>query len=166
MGLLVLVRHGQSEWNSKRIFSGQGNPKLTSQGIEEAKRSGQLLKSKLLKFDLAYSSRLERARKTLDLILAEMEQSHLHIIEDKRFNERDYGDLTGITVEATCQKYGVEQVRRWRQSFDEVPPGGESLEMTAKRTSDAFNNCVLPHLLNGKISSSLHIEIHCVRWSR
>ncbi|WP_208990949.1 2,3-bisphosphoglycerate-dependent phosphoglycerate mutase [Pseudovibrio sp. Tun.PSC04-5.I4] len=144
MGLLVLVRHGQSEWNSKRIFSGQSNPKLTAQGVEEAKRTGQLLKSKSLKFDMAYSSCLARARNTLGLILTEMEQSQLHVIEDKRFNERDYGELTGLTVEAASQNYGVEQVHRWRQSFDEVPPGGESLEMTAKRTSNAFNSCVLP----------------------
>ncbi|SFT80425.1 2,3-bisphosphoglycerate-dependent phosphoglycerate mutase [Pseudovibrio denitrificans] len=150
MGLLVLVRHGQSEWNARRVFSGQGNPDLTPKGIEEAKNAGRALKAHAIQFDLAYSSALTRARKTLEHILEEAEQSHLHVIEDKLFNERAYGELTGKAIEEVCQQHGVEQVHKWRHSLNAVPPGGESLEMTANRALGVFRHRVLPQLSNGK----------------
>ncbi|KZL19612.1 2,3-bisphosphoglycerate-dependent phosphoglycerate mutase [Pseudovibrio axinellae] len=150
MGLLVLVRHGQSEWNARKIFSGQGNPDLTQQGIAEARRTGGLLKSQSIQFDLAYSSGLTRARKTLDLILSETGHTHLHVNEDNLLFERDYGELTGVTMQDACRKHGEEQVRQWRQSLYAVPPGGESLEMAASRASGMFTQSVLPHLSAGK----------------
>ena len=150
MGLLVLVRHGQSEWNALKVFSGQGNPELTPKGIEEARNAGRTLNSHAIRFDLAYSSGLIRARKTLDLILEENGQSHLQVIEDKLFNERAYGELTGIPIEQACQQHGAEQVHQWRNSLHAVPPGGESLEMTANRAHDVFRHRVLPQLVSGK----------------
>ncbi|KZK95488.1 2,3-bisphosphoglycerate-dependent phosphoglycerate mutase [Pseudovibrio sp. Ad46] len=150
MGLLVLVRHGQSEWNALKVFSGQANPELSAKGIDEARNAGRTLNSQAIQFDLAYSSGLRRARKTLDLILEEAEQSHLHVIEDKLFNERAYGDLTGIPIESAVQEHGVEQVHQWRHSLHAVPPGGESVEMTANRAHGVFKHRVLPQLMNGK----------------
>ncbi len=151
----MLVRHGQSEWNARRIFSGQGNPDLTPTGVEEARNAGRTLRSQAIQFDLAYSSGLRRARKTLDLILQETDQSHLNVIEEMQFNERAYGKLTGITIEEACQTHGEAQVHQWRNSLQAVPPDGESLEMTANRAHSVFRHRVLPQLTDGKkISSS------------
>ncbi|GHB25898.1 2,3-bisphosphoglycerate-dependent phosphoglycerate mutase [Pseudovibrio japonicus] len=150
MGMLVLVRHGQSEWNARRIFSGQGDPELTPKGVEEARNAGRTLGSQAIQFDMAYSSTLKRARKTLDLILQETNQPHLHVIKDDQLNERAYGKLTGTSIEEACHKHGEAQVHQWRNSLQAVPPGGESLEMTANRAHSVFKHRVLPQLTSGK----------------
>ncbi len=146
----MLVRHGQSEWNARRIFSGQGDPDLTLKGVEEARDAGRTLNSQAIQFDMAYSSGLRRARKTLDLILQETNQSHLDVIEDELLNERAYGKLTGTTIEKACQEHGEAQVHQWRNSLQAVPPGGESLEMTASRAHSVFKHRVLPQLISGQ----------------
>ncbi len=150
MGLLVLVRHGQSEWNARKVFSGQGNPELTEQGIEEARNTGQLLSSRAMRFDLAFTSCLNRAKSTLTIILEQMQLTHVPVVEDAQLNERDYGMLTGMTIEAARQKYGTEQVHHWRTSLHALPPGGETLEMTGTRAFKVFQEYILPELNSGK----------------
>jgi 2,3-bisphosphoglycerate-dependent phosphoglycerate mutase len=147
--LLVLVRHGQSEWNLKNLFTGWKNPDLTAQGVEEAKAAGRALKEMKLTFDEAYTSDLLRAQRTLDLMLGEMGVS-LPITRDQALNERDYGDLTGMNKDEAREKFGEEQVHIWRRSFDVPPPGGESLEMTAQRVLPYFDSVILPRVLAGR----------------
>ena len=147
--LLVLVRHGQSEWNLKNLFTGWKNPDLTAQGVEEAKAAGRALKEMKLTFDEAYTSDLLRAQRTLDLMLGEMGIS-LPITRDQALNERDYGDLTGMNKDEAREKFGEEQVHIWRRSFDVPPPGGESLEMTAQRVLPYFDSVILPRVLAGR----------------
>src|SRR5690606_20358925 len=132
--LLVLVRHGQSEWNLKNLFTGWKDPGLTEQGIAEAKAAGQRLKALGLSFDIGFTSVLTRAQKTLDLILAEMGQSELPVVRDQALNERDYGDLSGLNKDDARKQWGEEQVHIWRRSYDIAPPGGESLRDTLART--------------------------------
>ena len=132
--LLVLVRHGQSEWNLKNLFTGWRDVDLTEQGIEEARTAGRKLKAQGLVFDVAYTSALKRAQRTLDLLLAEMGQNSLKIVRDQALNERDYGDLSGLNKDDARKKWGEEQVHIWRRSYDIAPPGGESLRDTLART--------------------------------
>ena len=148
--LLVLVRHGQSEWNLKNLFTGWRDPGLTEKGVEEARQAGKSLKAKGLSFDLAFTSDLSRAQDTLTLILEEIDQTGLETIKDKALNERDYGDLTGLNKDDARKKWGDEQVHIWRRSFDIPPPGGESLKDTADRVLPYFRSEILPRVLAGK----------------
>ncbi|MEP4029883.1 2,3-bisphosphoglycerate-dependent phosphoglycerate mutase [Roseibium polysiphoniae] len=148
--LLVLVRHGQSEWNLKNLFTGWKDPDLTEQGVAEAKNAGVQLHDMKLQFDIAYTSVLQRAQKTLNLILEELGQQGLETIKDQALNERDYGDITGMNKDEARQQFGEEQVHIWRRSFDIPPPGGESLKMTAERVLPYYRTEILPQVLSGK----------------
>jgi 2,3-bisphosphoglycerate-dependent phosphoglycerate mutase len=149
-GTLVLVRHGQSDWNLKNLFTGWRDPDLTPKGIEEAKAAGRALKAKGLHFDVAYTSELTRAQHTLQLILGELDQSKLPVIEDIALNERDYGELSGLNKDDARAKWGEAQVHIWRRSYDVPPPGGESLKDTLARTLPYFVTDILPDVLSGK----------------
>ena len=148
--LLVLVRHGQSEWNLKNLFTGWRDPGLTEKGVGEARQAGKSLKEKDLSFDLAFTSVLSRAQDTLTLILEEIGQTGLETIKDQALNERDYGDLTGLNKDDARKKWGDEQVHIWRRSFDIPPPGGESLKDTADRVLPYFKSEILPRVLAGE----------------
>lgn len=148
--LLVLVRHGQSEWNLKNLFTGWKDVDLTEQGIAEAIQAGRNLKAKGLEFDVAYTSHLMRAQKTLTLILDEIGQSGLETIEEQALNERDYGDLVGLNKDDARKKWGDEQVHIWRRSYDTPPPGGESLKDTVARVLPYYVQHILPDVLRGK----------------
>jgi 2,3-bisphosphoglycerate-dependent phosphoglycerate mutase len=148
--LLVLVRHGQSEWNLKNLFTGWRDVDLTEQGITEAKEAGRKLKAKGIVFDVAYTSALKRAQRTLDLLLAEMGQTGIPIVRDVALNERDYGDLSGLNKDDARKKWGEEQVHIWRRSYDIAPPGGESLRDTLARTLPYYVQEILPSVLQGK----------------
>lgn len=148
--LLVLVRHGQSEWNLKNLFTGWKDPALTEKGVAEAKAAGQRLKAKSLQFDIAYTSVLSRAQKTLDLILSEIGQAGLHTVKDQALNERDYGDLTGLNKDDARAKWGEEQVLIWRRSYDVPPPGGESLKDTLARALPYYIKHIQPRVLRGE----------------
>ncbi|MCA1299933.1 2,3-bisphosphoglycerate-dependent phosphoglycerate mutase [Stappia indica] len=148
--LLVLVRHGQSEWNLKNLFTGWKDPDLTEQGVAEARAAGGKLKDLKLTFDVAYTSALTRAQRTLALLLEELGQPDLETIRDEALNERDYGDLTGMNKDEAREKFGEEQVHVWRRSFDVPPPGGESLEMTAERVLPYYRSEILPRVIAGE----------------
>ncbi len=148
--LLVLVRHGQSEWNLKNLFTGWKDVDLTAQGVAEAKKAGETLKARGIKFDVAFTSALQRAQKTLDLVLAEMGASKIPIFRDAALNERDYGDLVGLNKDDARKKWGDEQVHKWRRSYDIAPPGGESLRDTVARALPYFVQEILPRVLRGE----------------
>ncbi|MBL8571574.1 MAG: 2,3-bisphosphoglycerate-dependent phosphoglycerate mutase [Phreatobacter sp.] len=148
--LLVLTRHGESEWNLKNLFTGWKDPGLTEKGVEEAKRAGRQLKSLGLSFDIAYTSDLSRAQRTLSLILDEIGQPGLETIRDFRLNERDYGDLSGLNKAETAAKYGEDQVHIWRRSYDVPPPGGESLKDTVARVLPYYVAEILPRVMRGE----------------
>lgn len=148
--LLVLVRHGQSEWNLKNLFTGWKDPGLTEQGVAEASTAGAKLRDLKLAFDMAYTSDLTRAQHTLELILRELGQEGLETVRDQALNERDYGDLTGMNKDEAREKFGEEQVHVWRRSFDVPPPGGESLKMTAERVLPYYRSEILPQVISGK----------------
>ena len=148
--LLVLVRHGQSEWNLKNLFTGWRDVDLTEQGVTEARAAGRKLKAQGLTFDIAYTSALKRAQRTLDLMLEEMGQTGLPIVKDLALNERDYGDLSGLNKDDARKKWGEEQVLIWRRSYDIAPPGGESLKDTLARTLPYYVTEILPRVLRGE----------------
>jgi 2,3-bisphosphoglycerate-dependent phosphoglycerate mutase len=148
--LLVLTRHGQSEWNLKNLFTGWKDPDLTAQGVEEAKAGGRKLKAAGIAFDVAFTSDLSRAQKTCDLILAELDQTGLTTHRDMALNERDYGELSGLNKDDARKKWGEEQVHVWRRSYDVPPPGGESLKDTAARVLPYYVHRILPAVLSGK----------------
>ncbi|MDA8776928.1 2,3-bisphosphoglycerate-dependent phosphoglycerate mutase [Alphaproteobacteria bacterium] len=150
MSRLVLVRHGQSEWNEKNLFTGWRDPGLTQQGIGEAKAAGIALKAGGMRFDLAFTSNLQRAQKTLSLLLAEQGQTDLAVTRNEALNERDYGDLAGLNKDDAREKWGAEQVHIWRRSFDTPPPGGESLKDTAARVLPYYEAEILPLIRAGK----------------
>ena len=149
-GTLILVRHGQSEWNLLNLFTGWKNPDLTEKGVSEARAAGQLIKSKGYKPDLYYTSALKRAQHTLDLILEEMGIVNLVISRNQALNERDYGDLSGLNKDDARKKWGEEQVHQWRRSYDVPPPGGESLKDTADRVLPYYEAEIAPHAAEGK----------------
>ncbi len=149
-GTLVLVRHGQSEWNLKNLFTGWRDPDLTELGIEEAKTGGKALAETGIKFDVAFTSDLTRAQKTLTLILDEIGQQGLETIRDQALNERDYGDLSGLNKDDARAKWGEEQVHIWRRSYDVPPPGGESLRDTGARVWPYYLTEILPRVLRGE----------------
>ncbi|WP_027835790.1 2,3-bisphosphoglycerate-dependent phosphoglycerate mutase [Maritalea myrionectae] len=146
---LILVRHGQSEWNLKNLFTGWKNPGLTDKGIEEAKAAGELLKSRGYEIELCYTSALKRAQHTLDLMLEEMGITNMTIIRNQDLNERDYGDLAGLNKDDAREKWGDEQVHIWRRSYDTPPPGGESLKDTADRVLPYYKREIEPRVLDG-----------------
>src|SRR5262245_23415693 len=148
--LLVLVRHGQSEWNLKNLFTGWRDVDLTEQGVSEAREAGRKLKGQGLVFDIAFTSALKRAQRTLDLALAEMGQTGLKIVRDQALNDRDYGDLSGLNKDDARKKWGEEQVHIWRRSYDVAPPGGESLRDTLARTLPYYVQEILPCVLRGE----------------
>ena len=146
---LVLVRHGQSEWNAKNLFTGWKDPKLTDLGIQEAIRAGELLETRNLNFDLMFTSDLFRAQETGRLILEQINQKDIEIIQDQSLNERNYGDLAGLNKDEAREKWGEEQVHIWRRSFDVPPPGGESLKNTAERVLPYFEIKIMPKVKEG-----------------
>jgi 2,3-bisphosphoglycerate-dependent phosphoglycerate mutase len=149
-GTLVLVRHGQSEWNLKNLFTGWKDPALTEKGVGEARAAGQRLKARGLSFDICFTSALSRAQNTLKLILEEMGQTGLPETRDQALNERDYGELTGLNKDDARKKWGEEQVHIWRRSYDVPPPGGESLKDTLARSLPYYVHTIQPHVLEGK----------------
>lgn len=149
-GTLILVRHGQSEWNLENLFTGWRNPNLTEQGIGEARATGVALKAAGLTPDLFYTSALRRAQHTLDLILEELGILNVTITRNIALNERDYGDLSGLNKDDARAKWGEEQVLVWRRSYDVPPPGGESLKDTAARTLPYYEAEIVPLLKAGK----------------
>lgn len=149
-GTLILVRHGQSEWNLKNLFTGWRNPNLTEKGEGEARATGKALKNANIVPDLYYTSGLRRAQHTLDLMLEEMGVQNVTITRNVALNERDYGDLSGLNKDDAREKWGEEQVHIWRRSFDVPPPGGESLKDTAARTLPYYEAEILPQLKAGK----------------
>ena len=146
---LVLVRHGQSEWNAKNLFTGWKDPKLTDLGIQEAIKAGDLLETRNLKFDLMFTSDLFRAQETGRLILEQMNHADIQVIKDQSLNERNYGDLAGLNKDEAREKWGEEQVHIWRRSFDIPPPGGESLKNTAERVLPYFELEIMPKVKEG-----------------
>ena len=147
--LLVLVRHGQSDWNLKNLFTGWRDVDLTDKGVTEAREAGRKLKAQGLKFDVAFTSALKRAQRTLDLMLEELGQNP-PIIRDQALNERDYGDLVGLNKDDARKKWGEEQVLKWRRSYDIAPPGGESLKDTLARALPYYVTEILPRVLRGE----------------
>jgi 2,3-bisphosphoglycerate-dependent phosphoglycerate mutase len=148
--LLVLVRHGQSEWNLKNLFTGWKDPDLTELGVKEAIAAGRKLKDEGLSFDVAFTSALTRAQHTLDLALKEMGQSGIPVTKNLALNERDYGDLSGLNKDDARARWGEEQVLVWRRSYDVPPPGGESLKDTLARTLPYYVQEILPAVLRGQ----------------
>lgn len=149
-GTLVLVRHGQSEWNLKNLFTGWKNPDLTEQGLQEAIDGGAALKEYGIVYDIAFTSVLLRAERTLDIILEGIGQTDLETIHDQALNERDYGDLSGLNKDDARKKWGDEQVHAWRRSYDTPPPGGESLKDTGARVWPYYMIEILPRVLSGQ----------------
>ncbi|WP_298960143.1 2,3-bisphosphoglycerate-dependent phosphoglycerate mutase [uncultured Methylobacterium sp.] len=148
--LLVLARHGQSEWNLKNLFTGWKDPGLTDLGVEEARAAGRRLKARGVQFDVAFTSDLTRAQRTCALILEELGQSGLPTIADQALNERDYGDLSGLNKDDARAKWGEEQVHLWRRSYDVPPPGGESLKDTVARVLPYTMREIMPRVLRGE----------------
>jgi 2,3-bisphosphoglycerate-dependent phosphoglycerate mutase len=144
------VRHGQSDWNLKNLFTGWKDPDLTEQGVEEAHAAGRALKAKGLVFDRAFTSKLIRAQNTLKLITKELGQENLPTTMDQALNERDYGDLSGLNKDEARKKWGEEQVHVWRRSYDVPPPGGESLKDTVARVLPYYCQVLLPSVLSGE----------------
>src|SRR4030088_3174381 len=148
--LLVLVRHGESEWNLKNLFTGWRDVDLTPNGIAEARAAGRKLKAQGVSFTIAFTSALIRAQRSLDLMLEELGQSGIPVFRDKALNERDYGDLSGLNKDDARAKWGADQVHVWRRSYDVAPPGGESLKDTAARVLPYYIEEILPRVLRGE----------------
>jgi|SRR5579875_382561 2,3-bisphosphoglycerate-dependent phosphoglycerate mutase len=147
--ILVLLRHGQSDWNLKNLFTGWKDPDLTAKGLEEARAAGKCLKARGLSFDRAFTSNLVRAQHTLKLVLAEAGEPGVEIIHDRALNERDYGVLCGLNKDDAIRRWGDEQVELWRRSYDVRPPGGESLKDTVARVLPYYCQKILPEVLRG-----------------
>ena len=154
---LILVRHGQSEWNAKNLFTGWKDPGLTDQGVSEAKNAGKLILEQKIEFDVMYTSMLSRAQKTGDIILEILNQKEIPIIQNEALNERHYGSLAGLNKDDARKKWGEEQVHIWRRSFDIPPPDGESLKDTADRVLPYFETEIMPKVISG---SSILIAAH------
>ena len=147
---LVLVRHGQSDWNKKNLFTGWKNPDLTDQGVSEAENTGEKLKEQNFNFDVMFTSQLIRAQNTGEIILKKLNEPNLTTIKSAKLNERDYGDLTGMNKDEARAKFGEEQVHIWRRSYDVPPPGGESLKDTYERVIPYFETDIMPELDDSK----------------
>ncbi len=146
---LVLVRHGQSEWNAKNLFTGWKDPGLTEKGSEEAMRAGAQIKEREIDFSVMYTSVLKRAQITGQSILEVIGQTNIPVIKDQALNERDYGDLAGLNKDDARKQWGEEQVHIWRRSFDIPPPNGESLKDTAERVLPYFKAEIMPKIKDG-----------------
>ena len=147
MARLVLLRHGESQWNLENRFTGWVDVPLSPRGIQEAKDAGEKLRR--FTFDRAFTSVLARANETLRLVLEAIGQTAIPIEKDKALNERMYGELQGLNKDETVKKYGEAQVKIWRRSYDVRPPGGESLKDTAERVLPYYERTIKPYLLNG-----------------
>ena len=150
MAKLVLIRHGQSQWNLENRFTGWVDVPLTEAGRAEAHRAGKALRSLGILFDLAFTSVLSRAIETLSIVQSELGQENLPVLKDPALNERHYGDLQGLNKDETRKKFGDAQVKLWRRSYDVAPPNGESLKDTAARTLPYFESRILPEVRAGK----------------
>jgi 2,3-bisphosphoglycerate-dependent phosphoglycerate mutase len=148
--LLVLCRHGQSDWNLKNLFTGWRDPDLTELGVREAQAAGRALNALGLRFDVSFTSALSRAQRTNRLILAEIGQPDLPVHESVALNERDYGDLAGLNKDDARARWGEEQVHIWRRSYDVPPPGGESLRDTVARVLPYYVQSILPRVMRGE----------------
>ena len=148
--VLVLVRHGESEWNKLNLFTGWKDPDLTEKGVSEARAAGRRLKADGIRFDIAYTSALLRAQHTLTLILEELGQTSLVTVRDQALNERDYGELSGLNKDDARKRWGEAQVHVWRRSFDVPPPGGESLKDTAARVLPYYDARIWPDVKAGR----------------
>jgi 2,3-bisphosphoglycerate-dependent phosphoglycerate mutase len=148
--VLVLVRHGESEWNKLNLFTGWKDPDLSPKGVAEALSAGRLLKAEGFRFDVAFTSALLRAQHTLTLMLDELGQTGLPIHKDQALNERDYGDLSGLNKDEARRKWGERQVHIWRRSYDTAPPGGESLKDTAARVLPYYEAKIWPEVRAGR----------------
>jgi 2,3-bisphosphoglycerate-dependent phosphoglycerate mutase len=148
--LLVLVRHGQSDWNLKNLFTGWRDVDLSERGVAEAHAAGRKLKAQGLKFDIAFTSALVRAKHTLDIMLAELGQQELPVLRDQALNERDYGELVGLNKDDARERWGEEQVHLWRRSYEVAPPGGESLRDTAARVLPYYIQQILPRVMRSE----------------
>ena len=148
--VLVLVRHGESEWNKLNLFTGWRDPDLSEKGVMEARQAGRLIKAQGLRFDVAFTSVLRRAQRTLTIILEELGQTNLSTHRDQALNERDYGDLAGLNKDDARKRWGEQQVHIWRRSYDVAPPGGESLKDTAARTLPYYEAKIWPEVRAGK----------------
>ena len=146
---LVLVRHGQSEWNEKNLFTGWKDPKLTPKGVDEAIKAGKELKQAGYSFDKMFTSDLFRAQDTGRIILEQMNIPSIEVIKNVSLNERNYGDLAGLNKDEARKKWGEDQIHIWRRSFDVPPPGGESLKDTAERVLPYFKENIIPELIEG-----------------
>ena len=147
---LVLVRHGQSEWNAKNLFTGWKDPGLTSDGKKEAINAGSLIKQRDIQFSMMFTSDLKRAQITGQIILDGIEQTDIKVVKNQALNERNYGDLSGLNKDDARKEWGEKQVHIWRRSYDVPPPGGESLKDTAERVLPYFNNSILPKIMQGE----------------
>ena len=147
--ILVLVRHGESEWNKKNLFTGWRDVDITEKGIAEARAAGSALKGQGLRFDVAFTSALVRAQHSLDLMLDELGQWSIPVFKNQALNERDYGELSGLNKDDARKKWGEERVHIWRRSYDVAPPGGESLKDTAARVLPYYIHDMLPRVLRG-----------------
>lgn len=148
--LLVLVRHGQSEWNLKNLFTGWRDVDLTETGIREAEGAAAKLKEHDVGFDVAFTSVLMRARRTCSIVLEKLGRPDVPVIADVALNERDYGDLTGLNKADAAVRFGEDKVQNWRRSYAVQPPGGESLKDTVARTLPYYVSDILPHVLRGE----------------
>ncbi len=148
MARLVLLRHGESQWNLENRFTGWVDVPLSAKGIEEAKHAGEKLRG--FTFDRAFTSVLSRANETLRIVLETIGQTTIPIEKDKALNERMYGELQGLNKAETAKKYGDAQVKIWRRSYDVKPPGGESLKDTAQRTLPYYEKMIKPYVLKGE----------------
>jgi len=147
---LVLVRHGQSEWNAKNLFTGWKDPGLTSDGKKEAINAGSLIKQRDIQFSMMFTSDLKRAQITGQIILDGIQQTDIKVVKNQALNERNYGDLSGLNKDDARKEWGEKQVHIWRRSYDVPPPGGESLKDTADRVLPYFNNLILPKIMQGE----------------
>jgi 2,3-bisphosphoglycerate-dependent phosphoglycerate mutase len=148
--VLVLARHGESEWNKLNLFTGWKNPDLTAKGVAEAHAAGRALKAQGLRFDVAFTSDLLRAQHTLNLMLEELGQAGLPTHRSQQLNERDYGDLSGLNKDEARAKWGEDQVHIWRRSYDIAPPAGESLKDTAARVLPYYEAIIWPEMKAGR----------------
>ena len=157
MSYLSLVRHGQSEWNEKNLFTGWENPGLTEKGLVEAKEAGVKLNNLGIHYDYYYTSTLDRAITTAEIIISGLNINEYNLVKCQELNERDYGDLTGLNKDDARKKWGEEQVHIWRRSFDIPPPNGESLKDTAERVIPFFSSEIFTKL---KDQENVFISAH------
>ena len=156
MNKLVLLRHGQSQWNLENRFTGWRDVPLTQKGIHEAKNAGLLIKKNNIIIDKVFSSVLERANKTAEIAITEaginslIDGKNVNYTKNQKLNERDYGDLVGLNKAETAEKFGKEQVHIWRRSYDVSPPNGESLKDVVSRVSPYFENEIEPLIMDNK----------------